>query len=138
MSESKAHFKVKKDNIEIEYDGNPSEVDARFQEILSWIKTPAKTESSSKKHLSVNEENIVIEGLKKGKYKKGVTPAIKEMVNGNFLDEFKPVAEILKELNRNNVTSSENAVRIALNRMVPKILERDQDEKEVWRYRKKR
>jgi hypothetical protein len=85
LSESKAHFKVKKDNIEIEYEGNPSEVDARFKEIFEWVKTQ-EPESSSKNNFILKEKTKdTNESQKKTKYSKGVTSTLKEMVNGNFL-----------------------------------------------------
>lgn len=38
MSEEKSHFRMKKGDIEIEYEGKSSEANARYKEAFEWIK----------------------------------------------------------------------------------------------------
>ena len=67
-----------------------------------------------------------------------IAPAIDELISEGFLNEFKNASQILEELRRKTVPVSEvKVVTNALNRRVPKTLDRIKDQQGKWVYRKK-
>jgi len=141
MSEYRYRFKIKKGDIEIEYEGNSSEVNSRYKEAFDWIKTvtisppkpePKKEEEPEKKKEEKKEE-------KRGGARTAViSPAIDELIKEGFLDDFKRDYQVLEELRRKTIpVSGIVPVQSALNRRVPKILDRIKDKEDKWVYRKK-
>jgi len=140
MSEDKSRFKIRKGDIEIEYEGKSSEVTERYKEAFEWITTatvappkPEPTRKLEKKDIEEKKED------KRGGVRTSViSPAIDELIKEGFFDDFKNSSEILKELRRKTVpVSSTQPVTMALNRRVPKKLDRIKDERGRWVYRKK-
>lgn len=142
VSEERARFRVKKGEIEIEYEGKSSEVNARYEEAFDWIKTATTT--PSQKRPQKEEKKVEKEPEKKKEEKRGgartavISPAIDELIKEGFLDDFKRDHQVLEELKRKTIpVSGINPVQNALNRRVPKILDRIKDKEGKWVYRKK-
>ena len=135
MSEEKSRFRIKKGDIEIEYEGKSSEVNARYKEAFEWMK--AVTISPPKP--PPKKEDI---GKKDKKKKpavrtKGVTAEIDKLIEEGWMDDYKRNTEILKELERRAITGVYvQAIDAALRRRVGKTLERKKDEQENWGYRR--
>lgn len=140
MSEDKSRFKIRKGDIEIEYEGKSSEVTKRYKEAFEWIKTATvaspKPEPIGKPKKGKNE--------KEKKAKTGgprtavIAPAIDKLIEEGFLDDFKKTSQILEELRRKTVPVSHMArVSTALNRRVPAKLDRIKDDQGRWVYRKR-
>lgn len=136
MSENRSHFRIKKGEIEIEYDGKSDEVTSKFSEIFDWIKT-APTILPPSREPTFQEPGK--EKAKKGGPRTGViSPAIDDLIKEGFLSDFKNTSEVLEELRRKTVPVSDvTPVINALNRKVPKVLERIKDKEGRWVYRKK-
>jgi len=136
MSEDKSRFKIKKGDIEIEYEGKPAEVNTRFTEAFEWIREASLT---SAKPESTKRSEKVDKPSKTGGPRTGViAPAIDRLIKEGFFDDFKSVAQALKELRRKTVpVSGLPPVNMALNRRVPKTLDRIKDKNGRWVYRKK-
>lgn len=67
-----------------------------------------------------------------------ISPVIDDLLRKGFLDAFKTGEQVFEELKRNNVPVKDVWVAIeALNRRVPKTLDRIKDENGKWLYRKK-
>jgi len=141
MSEDRSRFKIKKGDIEIEYEGKSAEVTARYKEAFEWIKTvtvtPLKPEPTETRPKEKESEKKKEE--KRGGPRTGViSPAIDELIDEGFFNDFKTAAQVLEELRRKTVpVSTVMPVIMALNRRVPKKLDRIKDEQERWVYRKK-
>jgi hypothetical protein len=141
MSEEKSRFRIKKGDIEIEYEGKSSEVNSRYEEAFEWIRTvtisPPKPEP--KKDEKPKEEKEKKKEEKRGGTRTAViSPAIDELIGEGFLDDFKGDHEVLEELRRKTVpVSGIKPVQSALNRRVPKTLDRIKDKEGKWVYRKK-
>jgi len=142
VSEGRARFRVKKGEIEIEYEGKSSEVNARYKEAFDWIKTAITT--LSEKRPPKEEKKVERKPEKKKEEKRGgsrtavISPAIDELIEEGFLDDFKRDHQVLEELKRKTIpVSGIKPVQNALNRRVPKILDRIKDKKGKWVYRKK-
>jgi len=130
LSEDKSRFRIRKGDIEIEYEGNSKEVALEFKNIFEWMKTiPEKLPEPTKEK----------KPEKKGGPRTGViAPGVDTLIKEGFLDDFKNASEILDELRRKTVPVSDvNRVIMALNRRVPKTLDRIKDKEGRWVYRKK-
>jgi hypothetical protein len=140
MSEDKARFRIKKGEIEIEYEGKTPEVTARYKEAFGWMKSvtlPTPKPEPTKK--PTKEEEPQKKEERRGGARTGViSPALDELVEEGFLDDFKDSSQILAELRRKTVPVSDaRPVVSALTRRVPKKLDRIRDQKGKWVYRKK-
>ena len=141
MSEPTAKFRIKKDDIEIEYEGTPKEVDSRFGESFEWIKTVG---SSSEVHKDAKERESKGAEKDSKKDKRGgarsplLSKAIDDLIEEGFFDSFKTVKEVFEELKRKAIpVSSLPAVRTPMNRRVADKLDRNRDENNKWVYHKK-
>jgi hypothetical protein len=139
MSQERSHFKIKRGDIEIEYEGASSDVSSKFSEIFEWLKTapvptfPTKPEGVTP--IPAEEERQERRG---GARSAVVSPAIDELVKEGFLDAFKNVNQVYDELKRKVIpVSSVDTVVNALNRRVPETLDRIKDDQGRWVYRKK-
>jgi hypothetical protein len=137
ISENRSHFKIKKGDIEIEYEGKSDEVTSKFSEIFEWIKTAPTTSPPSKEPVIPQEPEK--EKPRRGGPRTGViSPAIDGLIKEGFLNDFKNASLVHEELRRKTVpVSGIKPVSNALNRKVPKILDRIKDEQDRWVYRKK-
>jgi hypothetical protein len=140
MSEDKSRFKMKKGDIEIEYEGASSDVSSKFSEIFEWLKTACAISLSPELGEGVPPKPVVQEKQeKRGGARTGViSPAIDDLIKEGFLGDFKNASQVHEELRRKNVPVSDvTPVIVALNRRVPKTLDRIKDEQGRWVYRKK-
>ena len=138
MSENKSRFRIKKGDIEIEFEGTSSEVAPKFENVLEWIKT-APVRQTGEETVVTAEIQKQEKPQKRGGARTGViAPAIDELVKEGFLTDFKTASQVLEELRRKTVPVSDVArVIMAMNRRVPKTLERIKDNQGRWVYRKK-
>lgn len=130
MSEEKSRFRVKRGDIEIEYEGTSSEVNVRYKEAFEWIRTvsPPKPQPDKGKTDKAKE---------KVKKTKGVATEVGKLIEDGWLDDWKRNVEVLKELERRAITGVYlQAVDSALRHRVGKTLERKKDEQGNWIYRR--
>jgi len=139
MSEKKSRFRIRKGDLEIEYEGNPAEVSERYREAFEWIKTATIAPPKGKPFRMERKEKEEKKEEKRGGRRTAViSPAIDKLVEEGFFDDFKNSTQVLEELRRKTVpVSSVMPVAMALNRRVPKKLDRIKDEQGRWVYRKK-
>ncbi|MCJ7573554.1 hypothetical protein MUO93_04745 [Candidatus Bathyarchaeota archaeon] len=100
MSENKSRFKIKKGDIEIEYEGDSGEVTSKFSEIFEWVKTAPMSSVSKEPELTSKpgkEGKIVKRG---GLRTSVISPAIDTLIKEGFLNEFKNALQVLGELRR--------------------------------------
>ena len=134
MSEEKSRFRIKKDNIEIEFEGKPSDVAARYEEAFEWIKTVTVTVP---KHKVSKEKKKKEEEKKPTVRTKGVATEVGKLIKEGWLDDYKRNTEVLKELERRAIAGVYiQAVDSALRKRVGKTLERKKDDKDRWVYRR--
>lgn len=136
MSEDKCRFRIKKGDIEIEYEGKSSEVNAQYKEAFEWIKsvTTSPPKPSPKKG---EPENMKGKGEKPVVRTKGVATEVGKLIEEGWVDDYKRNTEVLKELERRAITGVYiQAVDSALRKRVGKTLERKKDEQGNWVYRK--
>jgi hypothetical protein len=132
---------MKKGDIEIEYEGDSEEVKSKFSEIFDWLKNTTSSITSEKPNDKPVEgkgskSSVRDKGMRGGARTSVLPPEIDNMVKNGFFDKFKGVDEVQAELKRNTVSASLNAVKEALKRKVPKVLERIQQDGK-WVYRKR-
>jgi hypothetical protein len=141
--EERARFRIRKGDFEIEYEGKASEVNARYKDVMTWLRAE-KTETQLAPRV---DSGKVIKKAKETKQRKKtggqksavISPEVDKLIDGGFFEEFRRVSDVQKELKRLTVpVSSAMAVQMALNRRVPKLLDRIQDEEGKWVYRKKK
>jgi len=122
-----SRFRIKKGDIEIEYEGKPTEVSLRYKEAFEWIRTLTLT---TPKPLIRQDQKGKEPKKKRGGPRTGVrSPAIDGLIKEGFFDDWKNSTQVLEELKRKNVpVSGLQPVITALNRKVPKRLERIKDE----------
>ena len=144
MSETKSRFKMKKGDIEIEYEGVSEEVSSKFTEIFDWLKSEPVIHTQTKPNNNVTDPPQAIkqqnqvqkQGKGGGSRSAVVAPALNEILNDGFLNDFKSLDQILEELKRRAVPSNLKSVRSAIVRKVPKTVDRVKDG-DTWVYRKK-
>jgi len=136
MSEDKSRFRIKKGDIEIEYEGKSTEVSSRYREAFEWIKTLTLT--TSKPPVKGEQKEKETKKKRGGPRTSVISPAIDELIEEGFFDDWKNSTQVLEELKRRTVpVSGIKPVINALNRRVPKKLDRIKDKQGRWVYRKK-
>lgn len=143
MSEHRSRFRMKKGDIEIEYEGESAEVTARYREAFEWIKTvavPPPKLGPPKEKEKVKEKVPEEKPDKRGGLRTAVvSKEIDKLTEEGWLDDFKKIEEVMAELEKRAVRGAyRNAVNEALKRRVGKTLERVKDTDGKWVYRKKR
>jgi len=134
MSENRARFRIKVGEIEIEYEGESTKVSTLYKEAFEWIKMSAELPPKIKQI----EEKGEAKKRRGGPRTSVISSAIDDLINKGFFDDFKNSAQVFEELKRRTVpVSSIQTVITALNRRVPKKLDRIQDSEGRWVYRKK-
>jgi len=133
MSEEKSRFRIKKGDVEIEYQGTQAEVKARYEEALEWIKgervTP--TESKGRKRKKGKTEKA------KKQRSTGIPAEVDKLIDEGILDDYKRPTYVLKELEKKAVYGATiELVDGTLRKRVGKTIERKRDEKGNWVYRK--
>jgi hypothetical protein len=83
MSERKAHFRIRKGEIEIEYEGSSNDVNKKYEEAFEWLKTiPSKR---TKKEKEDKEEKDEKEEKKRGTRGPAIwSPAIDSLIQEGF------------------------------------------------------
>lgn len=122
MSEGKAHFRIRKGETEIEYEGSSSDVNIRYKEVFTWLKTvPIEEEKKTEGHKIEKKE-----GRHGGARKTLFSPKIDELIKENFfkLPKKREVNDVLKALQEKGlpVVGKRNAVLEALKRRLDKTL----------------
>lgn len=81
MSERRARFRIRKGEVEIEYEGSSNDVNSRYKEAFEWLKTgPPKRVRKEK-----GDEEKKEEGKKKGTRSSAIwSPAIDSMIKEGF------------------------------------------------------
>lgn len=137
MSEGKSRFKIKKGDIEIEFEGDPEEVNARYEKAFEWVKTatlttPVLTEA----RLSEEKKK---EAKRGGARSSVVSRAIDNLIGEEWFDDFRKIPDVIEELKRRTVPGAYyGAVQGALNRRVPEKLDRVKDTDGKWTYSRKK
>jgi hypothetical protein len=142
--EERASFRIRKGDFEIEYEGKASEVNARYKDVMEWVQTekiapPPEPKVASEPKRKRKKKKEITQPKKRGGQRPAViSPAIDKMIEDGFLDDFKRVSDVAEELRRLTIpVSGVIPVQVALNRRVPKILDRIKDTEGKWVYRKK-
>ena len=132
MSEEKSRFRIKKGDIEIEYQGPQAEVKAKYEEALQWIKGERVTPTESRRKRKKGK----IEKAKRQK-STGIPAEVDKLTDEGILDDYKRPNYVIKELEKRAVYGATNTlVDGALRKRVGKTLERKKDENGKWVYRK--
>jgi len=137
LSEAKSRFRIKKGDIEIEFEGIAKEVNPRYEEAFEWIKT-ATVFTSAPPGTKLPEE-------KKKEEKRGgarsnvVSREIDKLIEEGWFDEFRKIPDAIEELKRRTVPGANyDTVLAALNRRVPEKLDRVRDTDGKWTYGRKK
>lgn len=82
MSDGRGHFKIKKGEVEIEYEGSSNDVNNRYKEAFEWLKTiPLKTAEKEKE----GEKEEKQQRTKKGTRGPAIwSPAIDTLIREGF------------------------------------------------------
>jgi hypothetical protein len=137
MSEVRSHFKIKKGEIEIEYEGRVEDVNQRYKEALDWLRSAPKT--TEEKRINHTKEGEVEKEKKRGGARKSVfSPKIDELINEGFfkLPNRKKMTDVAKALQEKGlpVTGKEEVILNALKRRLGKTLKgtKTGDEWSFW------
>jgi hypothetical protein len=140
--EERARFRIRKGDFEIEYEGKTSEVNARYEDVMEWVKTDKidskpepKVARPKRRKKTADKEH---RGKRGGQRPAVIAPEIDKLIEKDFFDDFRRAGEVYEELKRLTIpVSSVIPVQVALNRRVPKALDRIKDSEGKWVYRKK-
>lgn len=134
MPEGKSRFRIKKGDIEIEFEGDPKEVSIKYKEAFEWMKsfpiTPVEVKPSRKKKEEEKEE-------RRGGVRSGViSPEIDRLIEEGWFSEFRKIPDVMKELTRRAVPGVKlETVANSLNRRVKSgKLNRIKDADDRWTY----
>jgi len=134
MSENRSHFKIKKGDTEIEYEGTQAEVNARYKEALEWVKGERVILMESK---VPKKKKVKTKQTKKQRQATGIPAEVDKLIDEGVLDDYKRPTHILKELEKKAVYGATiKLVDGALRKRVTKTLERKKDEQGNWVYRR--
>lgn len=120
MAESKTHFKIKKGQIEIEYEGSASEVNKRYDKAFDWVSSLKIDENlGESKEIQESPDNKKGEGKKSGRGGSRQTiypPEIEKLVKDTFFKPKKTVDEVIAKFESSNVVTrgKRNAILMAL------------------------
>lgn len=142
MSEDKHRFRIKRGDIEIEFEGKPSEVATRYREAFDWIKnvnlTPPE-ERPPKEEKKEKEKEPEKPERRGGTRSNIVSRAIDDLIAKGWLDTPKTASEVSAELIRKTVAGAKlHTVSESLKRRVPRTLDRIRDTNRKWTYVRKR
>jgi len=132
MSERKSRFRIKNEEIEIEYEGSSQDVNERFSEVFEWLRSVPRRRVSEKR---IEEKKEGKKDEKRGGARKSLySPKIDELIKENFfkLPNKKKVSDVLKALMETGLpTAGKDTVIInALKRRLGKILKGTKEGKE--------
>jgi radical SAM superfamily enzyme YgiQ (UPF0313 family) len=137
MAEDRTHFKIKKGDVEIEFEGRASEADKKYKEAFDWITAspinPMPTPQDQKKQGDISKD-------KKwgGARSNIVSKAVDKLIDEHWIGKSKKIPEVVAELRRRVVPgATRKTVYDALNRRVGKTLDRIKDNNGQWAYSEK-
>lgn len=137
LSEEKSRFRIKKGDIEIEFEGNSREINARYEEAFEWVKTATVATTTSTETKMPDERKK--EEKRGGSRSSIVSRAIDKLIEDGWFEEFRKVPAVVEELKRRNVPgASYKTVQNALNRRIPVKLDRVKDTDARWTYGRKK
>ena len=121
MSEGKARFRIRKGEMEIEYEGSSSDVNIRYKDAFEWLKTvPLKKEKKIEKHEEKKEER------RGGARKALFSPRIDDLIKEDFfkLPNKRKVDDVVKALQEKGlpVVGKRIPILMALKRRLGKTL----------------
>ena len=134
MSEGKSRFRIKKGDIEIEFEGDPKEGSIKYKEAFEWMKslpiTPVEVKPSRKKEKEEKEER------RGGARSWVVSPEVDRLIEEGWFSEFRKIPDVIEELTRRTVPGvKRDTVLNALNRRVKSgKLDRVKDTDGRWTY----
>jgi len=125
MSEAKSRFRIRKGEIEVEYEGLVKDVNERYKEALEWLKSIPKTVEEKK--IRHEKEGKVEEKEKRGGARKSLySPKIDELISEGFfkLPDKKRRGDVVKALQEKGlpVTGKEKVILNALKRRLDTTL----------------
>lgn len=137
MTEGKSRFKIKKGEVEIEYEGDSKEVETKYKEALIWISSTPEAPSIVKSTKEAPKKEKV--SRRGGRRSSVISPAIDKLMEEKWFSEFKKEKDVVKELNRRGVPgANERNIGEALKRRVQAgKLDRIRDKDGRWTYRTK-
>lgn len=137
MSEYRARFRIRKGDIEIEFEGESTEVNARYEKAFEWVKaSPTSTQGQPEATSSKGEKKDEKRG---GSRSNVISRAIDSLIEEGWFDQFKKIPDVIEELKRRTVPGAYyEAVVGALNRRVPEKLDRIKDTDGKWTYCRKK
>lgn len=122
MSEGKARFRIRKGEMEIEYEGSPSDVNTRYKDAFAWLKTvPPKKEKKTEEREEEKKEE------RRGGVRKALfSPTIDELIKEDYfkLPNKRDVDDVIKALQEKGlpVVGKRKAMLTALKRRLGKTL----------------
>lgn len=135
MSEDRSRFKIKKGDVEVEYEGKASDVDKRYEEAFTWVSSaaatpPPVTPEGQKAGIDLGKMD-----RRGGARSNVISKAVDKLVEEHWIGNSKKTPDIIAELQRKAVPGVvEMTVRNALNRRVGKTLDRIKDNDGQWVY----
>lgn len=120
MSEKRARFRIRKGEVEIEYEGSSDDVNKRYREAFEWVKTIVTKRPKKEKE---GKEEQKEEVKKKGKRGPAIwSPAIDRLIQEGFfkLPNRRTKKEVVKELENRAlpVKGKSESILVALTRKV--------------------
>lgn len=136
MSEERSRFKIKKGDVEVEYEGKSSDVDKRYEEALTWVKSALTTSPVSQGQKA--EMDLAKTDRRGGARSNVVSRAVDNLIEEHWIGKSKKIPDVVAELRRRAVPGvvKKNAYD-ALNRRVGKTLDRIKDNDGQWVYSEK-
>jgi hypothetical protein len=136
MSENRSRFKIKKGDIEVEYEGNREEVAKRYADAFAWV---SLTSPISPPHVPSGKSTAgePSKPSKRGGVRSNViSRAIDGLIGEHWMGTSKKVTAIVEELKRRGVKGvDENNANEALKRRVGKTVDRIKDKSDgKWIY----
>jgi predicted AlkP superfamily phosphohydrolase/phosphomutase len=134
MSEERSRFKIKKGDVEVEYEGKSSDVDKRYEEAFIWVSSAATTSPLVPQEGQKAGMDLGKMDRRGGVRSNVVSKAVDKLIEEHWIKS-KKIPDIVVELQRRAVPGVvEKTVRNALNRRVGKTLDRIKDNDGQWVY----
>jgi len=135
MSEERSRFKIKKGDVEVEYEGKSSDVDKRYEEAFIWVSSAATTSPPVLQEGQKAGMDLGKTDRRGGARSNVVSKAVDKLIEEHWIGKSKKIPDIVAELQRRAVPGVvEINVYNALNRRVGKTLDRIKDNDGQWVY----
>jgi hypothetical protein len=136
MSEERSRFKIKKGDVEVEYEGKSSDVDKKYEEAFIWVKSALTTPPVSRGQKA--EKDLGKTDRRGGARSNVVSKVVDSLIEEHWIGKSKKIPDVVAELKRRTVPGvDEINVYNALNRRVGKTLDRIKDNDDQWVYSEK-